>query len=101
MKITKVIPIHKSGDCETINNYRPVFSTYNVRIMYNRILSFLNSFELLYKYQFGFREKHGTNMALIVLVHKILKALDEGKIVLGMFLDLSKAFDTVDHSILL
>ena len=56
---------------------------------------------MLYKYQFGFREKHGTNMASIVLVDEILKALDEGKIVLEAFLDLSKAFDTVDHSILL
>ena len=69
--------------------------------MYNRFFLFLNSFDLLYKYQFGFREKHGTNMALIVLVDEILKALDEGKIVLGVFLDLSEAFNIVDHSILL
>ena len=71
------------------------------KIMYHRIFSFVNSFNLLYKNQFGFREKHGTDMALIVLVDEILKALDKGKIKLGVFLDLSKAFHTVDHSILL
>ena len=64
LKITKVIPVYKSGDCKTINNYRPVsvlpvFSKGFERIMYNRIFTFLNSFNLLYKYQFGFREKHG------------------------------------------
>ena len=101
-----MIPIYKSGDCKTINNYwpvsvLPVFSKVFERIMYNIIFSFLNSFNLLYKYQFGSREKHGTNMALIVLVDDILRALDEEKIVLGVFLDLSKAFDTVDHSNLL
>ena len=105
LKIAKVIPIYKSGDCKTINNYRPVsvlpvFSKVFERIMYNRIVSFLNSFNLLYKYQFGFREKHDANMALIVLVDEILKALDKGKIVLGVFSDLSKALDNVDHSIL-
>ena len=106
LKIAKVIPIYKSGDCKTIKNYKPVsvlpvFSTVFERIMYNRFFSFLNSFNLLYKYQFRFREKYGTNMALIVLVDKMLKALDEGNIVLGVFLDVSKAFDTVDHFILL
>ena len=60
------------------------FWTYNVQ----HFFSFLNSFNLLYKYQFGFREKHGTNIALIVLVDEILQTLDEGKIVLGVFLDL-------------
>ena len=75
-----------------------MFSKFFERIMYNIIFSFLNSFNLLYKYQFGSCEKHGTNMALIVLVDEILRALDEEKIVLGVFLDLSKAFDTVVNS---
>ena len=84
LKIAKVMPIYKSGDCMTITNnspvsVSPVSSKVFERIMYNRIFSCLNSFNLLYKYQFGFREKHGTNMAFIVLVDEILKALDEGK----------------------
>ena len=62
LKIAKVIPRYKSGDCESIKNYRsvsvlPVFSTVFERIMYNIMFLFLNSFNLLYKYQFGFREK--------------------------------------------
>ena len=62
--------------------------------MYNSIFSSLNAFNSLCKFWISW--KHGTNMALIVLVDEILKAPDEGKIVLGVFLDLSKAFDTVD-----
>ena len=85
-----MIPIYKSGDCKTINNYTyvsvlPVFSKVFECIMYNIIV--LNPFILLYKYTFGFREKHGTNMTLIVLVDEILKALDGEQIVLWVFLN--------------
>ena len=69
--------------------------------MYNRILAFINKHNLLYKFQFGFRGKHGTDIALIVLLDKIMSAFNDGEMVLGVFLDLSKAFDTVDHAILL
>ena len=69
--------------------------------MYNRLLSFLNKHKVLYEFQFGFREKHGTNIALTFLVDKILKSWENGEIVLGLFLDFSKAFDTVNHEILI
>ncbi len=52
---------------------------------------------ILYKYQFGFRENHSTTMALTEIVDNILKDLENGKYVAGIYLDLSKAFDTVDH----
>ena len=68
-------------------------------MMYNRIFYFLNSFNLLYKYQFGFREQYGTNMVLFVLVDEILKAIDYENIIPGIYLDLNKEFDTVDHPI--
>ena len=69
--------------------------------MYKRLISFLKKHNILYDYQFGFRENHSTDMALICLMEKLAKALDSNEIVIGLFLDLSKAFDTVNHEILL
>ena len=105
MKIAKVIPLFKSGDTTSFSNYRPVsvlpvFSKILERIMYNRLLAFINNNNLLYDYQFGFRNKRSPNLALIFLVDKISTALENGEYVLGLFLDFSKAFDTVDHEIL-
>ena len=106
LKVAKVVPIYTSGDRRLINNYRPVsvlpcFSKILEKLMYNRISNFIHKHNLLNEYQFGFRQKRSTNQALIVLLDKITAALDNGDIVLGVFLDFSKAFDTVDHQILL
>ena len=106
LKQAYVVPIFKSGENSVFNNYRPVsvlpvLSKVLERLMYNRLLNFLNKFNVIYDYQFGFREKYATHMALISLADKISSALDQGKNVIGIFLDFSKAFDTVDHSILL
>ena len=68
--------------------------------MYSRLLSFINKHTILYAYQFGFRMQHSPNLALIVLVDRISKALENWEFVLGLFLDFSEAFDTVNHSIL-
>ena len=67
--------------------------------MYNNLISFIDKEDILYKLQFGFRKSYSTNHAIISLVEKVKQALDSGMVLVGLFLDLKKAFDTVDHKI--
>ena len=88
------------------NNYRPIsilplFSKVLERVMYNRVIKFINKHKLIYLYQFGFRKDHSTYMALIILIDKITAALDNGDFTIAVLIDFRKAFDTVDHRILL
>lgn len=106
LKKARVVPIFKSGDNMLFTNYRPVsvlpiFSKILERVIHNRFISFIDRHNILYKYQFGFRNQHSTNSALIVLIDKIIGAIDKNEVVIGLFLDFQKAFDTVNHEILL
>jgi hypothetical protein len=105
LKIANVIPIFKSSSPEEITNYRPVsllttLSKIYERAFYTRLLNFLNEQKILFKSQFGFREKCSTVMAIINLLDRIIDALDQGKAAIGIFIDFSKALDTVNHNIL-
>ena len=106
LKTARIIPIYKSESHDVLSNYRPVsvltcFSKLFETLMYNRLLKFINDNKLLYKFQFGFRQGHSTVMALLTLVDHVSKALENGDYAVGIFLDFFKAFDTVDHTILL
>ena len=106
MKIANVIPLYKCDDPKLFNNYRPVSILCSLSkvfeiIMYNRLNAYLDKFKILFSYQFGFRKFHSTYMALMTLMDEITKCLDNNEYVIGLFLDFSKVFDTVDHDILL
>ena len=87
-------------------NYRPISLLSNIskifeRIMYTRLQDFLKTSEMLYKVQFGFRKTYSTNHALLSIVEKFRNSLDKNMYTCGIFIDLEKAFDTVNHHIIL
>ena len=106
LKTAKIIPVFKKGDPSSYTNYRPIsllscFSKILERLMFNRIYSFISMHDILSHNQYGFRPGHSTELALIDVIDKLCTKLDNKKISVGIFLDLSKAFDTIDHYILL
>jgi hypothetical protein len=106
LKVAKVIPIFKSGDKRLVENYRPisllnVFSKVFEKVVHNRLSSFLNLNNLISPCQFGFRKSHATVHPLSLFVNSIGRALNDKKHSIAIFCDLKKAFDTVDHKILL
>ena len=106
-KIARVIPVYKEkGEKYLYSNYRPislipVFSKIIEKLVYNKIFHFLVRYQILFKSQYGFRKGHSTAHATLDFVKTIEKALQDNEYAIGVFCDLSKAFDTLDHEILL
>lgn len=105
MKIAKVVPIYKNGNKHFFNNYRPIsllpqFSKISEKLFVVRLDNFLDKFNLINE-QYGFRANRSTSMAVTALVEDIATAIDNKEFAIGVFIDLSKAFDTIDHERLL
>jgi hypothetical protein len=106
LKLAKVIPLFKKDDPSYFNNYRPISLLLSVskiyeKIVHKQLLSYFTNNKLLYAHQYGFRPLHSTEAASLELIDRIFSLLDEDKIPFAIFMDLSKAFDTLNHNILL
>ncbi|CAL4158822.1 unnamed protein product, partial [Meganyctiphanes norvegica] len=105
IKLGCISPIFKSGDKEKASNYRPVCSLSPIskiieKVIYNRMISFLDRYEIISNTQFGFRKNMGTETALLNYIEFLKSELTNYKYIISVFLDLSKAFDVIDHKIL-
>ena len=106
LKLAKVIPIFKKDDPTQVTNYRPIsllpcISKILEKIVYKRLDSFLSLNKILNSAQFGFRKKFSTNFAINKLLDSVINSLSKKDHIIAIFMDLSKAFDTIDHNILL
>ena len=106
-KIARVVPVYKlKGDKHLYENYRPIsllpiFSKIIERLIYNKVFEFLVRYEILFESQYGFRTGHNTTHATLDFIKSIEECIEMGHYAIGVFCDLSKAFDTLNHSILL
>ena len=105
-KCTKITPIHKKDDCHLVENYRPIsllpsISKLFEKVVFDQIYTYFIENNYLSPNQYGFRKMHSTEHAVMEVADRITSELDRGNTSLTIFLDLSKAFDTLNFDILL
>ena len=105
-KIAKIVPVYKSGSVSELGNYRPIsilpaISKIAERLVHDQLAKFLEDSSLLSPTQFGFRSKYSTGLAVTYFTDIIRKEMDHGKLTGAVFMDFCKAFDTVDHIVLI
>ena len=106
MKFAEVIPLYKNKATDQLINYRPIsllmmISKLLEKLMYKRVYAFINKYNILFKSQYGVCSHRSYEQDVQELLGKILQAREDGHKAARIFLDLSKAFDTLDHSVLL
>ena len=106
LKLAKVTPLYKKGDVCIVDNYRPLsllpsISKLFEKIVFNQLFQYFTKNRLFHNNQYGFRQEHSTEFAALELTDRVLFDIDNKKVSIAIFMDLSKAFDTLDHSILL
>lgn len=106
LKVARVTPIYKTGNKEKVENYRPiavlsVFNKIMEQLLANRMSSFFEKHKIIYHMQYGFRSGSSTSNALCELVESLYTSIEKKKMIGAVFIDLKKAFDTLDHEILL
>ena len=105
LKVARVVPIHKSGTKTEIKNYRPISTLPFIgklfeRLIHSRLYSFFDKYEVFYENQYGFLKNKSTTDAILRFVDQCYSNFDNKTHLISIFLDFSKAFDTVDHEIL-
>ena len=106
LKTTKIIPIHKNGSTNEITNYRPIsiistFSKILEKVVYSQVITFFDKHNIISDRQYGFKKNCSTELAILDLNQYVLSNIESKYSTIGVFLDISKAFDTVRHDILL
>jgi len=106
LKIAKVLPFYKKGNDKLFENYRPVsilpsLSKVFEKVIYAQLYDYFSRNRIFFPSQYGFRKNHSTELAVLEIINKVLIKMDKGEVPINIFLDLSKAFDTLDHKILL